>query len=137
MSLCSVTCTLGLLSKEAPPRWPGHLLHGVMFRRLGEVDPAAAETAHAQEPRPFSISNLRREGPHLVLRCAGLSDPVARAIGEAFEAGMECEIGSSKVRVLDASVTRTDYGELYEAHVPREGACERISLRFSSPTTFR
>ncbi len=137
MSICAVTCTLGVLSKEAPPRWPGAHLHGALFRRLRETDPVAAEFAHAHEPRPFAIAAPRQQGPHLLLRYAGLSEPVADAIGGAFEVGVEFDIGPSEVRVLDVTVDRTDYEKLYEAYVPKEAAHERISLRFLSPTTFR
>lgn len=137
MNLCAVTCTLGFLSKEAPPRWPGRLLHGALFGRLRELDPSAAELAHSQEPRPFSISGIYREGAHSSFRCAGLSEPVARAVSGALEAGVELEIGSSRARVLDVSLDATSYEELYERFVPKDDVYERIPLRFLSPTTFR
>lgn len=137
MNVCSVTCTLGFLSKEEPPRWPGHLLHGALFGRLREVDPQAAELAHTQEPRPFTISGIYRNGVHPTFRCAGLTEPVAGAISGAFEAGMEFEVGPSRVRVLEVEREATSYEELYERFVPREDVYGRISLRFLSPTTFR
>jgi CRISPR-associated endoribonuclease Cas6 len=137
LTMCAVTCTLGVLSKEALPRWPGAHLHGVLFRRLREADPAAAEFAHAREPRPFAIAGPDQKGPHLLFRCAGLSEPVASAMSYAFEAGTVFDIGSSSVRVLAVELERTSYEELYQAYVPREAAHERISLRFVSPTTFR
>lgn len=112
-------------------------MHGVLFRRLRETDLAAAEFAHAHEPRPFAIAAPNQQGPHLLFRCAGLSEPVTSAIGNTFEAGMEFDLGPSSVRVLDVVLERTGYEELYEAYLPREGAHERISLRFVSPTTFR
>lgn len=137
MSLCSVTCTLGFLSKEEPPRWPGHLLHGALLDRLREVEPEAADLAHNTEPRPFSISGIYREGAHHRLRCCGLSEPLARAIPVALEAGVEIEVGPSRLRVLDAEVRSTGYEELYERFVPRSDAYDRIALRFNSPATFR
>lgn len=137
MNVCSLTCTLGFLSKEEPPCWPGHLLHGALFGRLREIDPQAAEIAHAQEPRPFAISGIHREGAHSVFRCAGLTEPVAEAISGAFEAGMELEVGPSRVCVLDIKLDATSYEELYERFVPENNVYERVSLRFSSPTTFR
>ncbi len=137
MNVCSVTCALGFLSKEEPPRWPGHLLHGALFGRLREVDPEAAELAHALEPRPFAVSGFFREGAHPAFRFSGLSGPVSRAIAGAFEKGMEMEIGPSRVRVLGVDLKTTSYEELYEGFVPRDEAYERISLRFHSPTTFR
>lgn len=132
-----MTCTLGFLSKEAPPRWPGRLLHGALFGRLREVSPHAAELAHSQEPRPFSISGIYREGAHSSFRCAGLSEPVARAVSGALEAGVELEIGPTRARVLDVGIDATSYEELYERFVPADAVYERISLRFLSPTTFR
>jgi CRISPR-associated endoribonuclease Cas6 len=135
--MCAITCTLGVLSKEAPPRWPGAHLHGVLFRRLREADPAAAEFAHAREPRPFTIAGPVQKGAHLLIRCAGLSEPLASAMSYVFEAGTELDVGPSRVRVLDVELERTSYEDLYDAYVPREAAHERISLRFVSPTTFR
>ncbi len=132
-----MTCTLGFLSKEQLPRWPGHLLHGALFERLREVGPEAAELAHALEPRPFATSGVFREGAHPAFRCSGLCEPVSRAVAGAFEVGMEMEIGPSRVRVLDVGLKTTSYEELYERFVPRDEAYERIALRFHSPTTFR
>lgn len=137
MSVCSLTCALGFLSKEEPPRWPGHHLHGALFARLREVSPEAAELAHSLEPRPFSLSGLYREGAHTGLRCSGLLEPVSDAISEAIRAGEEMEIGSSRVRVLSVEKRETTYEELYERFVPQDDVYGRISLRFLSPTTFR
>jgi len=137
LNVCAVTCAFGFLSKEEPPRWPGHLLHGALFERLREMDPEAAELAHTQEPRPFTVSGIFREGSHPAFRCSGLSEPVAEALSRAFEPGMELGIGPSTVRLLDVRLDATSYGELYERFVPRDEAFERISLRFHSPTTFR
>lgn len=137
MNICAVTCAFGFLSKEEPPQWPGHLLHGALFERLREVDPEAAALAHSLEPRPFTISGIYREGPHPAFRCSGLSEPVAEALSRVFEPGMEMGIGPSTVRLLDVRLDATSYGELYERFVPRDEAHQRISLRFHSPTTFR
>lgn len=137
MSICRVTCTLGFLSKEMPPRWSGHFLHGVLFQRLREIDASAAELAHTVDPRPFALSGLYQDGAHHHFWCAGLSEPIARVLGTAFEPGTELEIGPSSVRVLDVLSESTSYEDLYEAYVPQEAAYERISLRFLSPATFR
>ena len=137
MNVCAVTCTLGFLSKETPPQWPGRLLHGALFARLREISPDAAELAHSQEPRPFSISGIYREGAHSAFRCAGLSEPVAQAISGSLEAGVELEIGPSRARILDVSLDATSYEELYERFVPVDAVHDRVSLRFLSPTTFR
>ncbi len=137
MNICSVTCSLGFVSKEQPPRWPGSLLHGVLFGRLREISPPAAELAHSLEPRPFAISGLQREGAHTAFRCSGLNEAVAEAISRAFEVGMEIEVGPSRVRILDVKLEATTYEDLYERFVPGDGVYERISLRFASPTTFR
>lgn len=137
MSISSATYTLGLISKEGMPRWPGSLLHGAFFRRLRELDEYAARHAHNSQPRPFTISGLQREGGHLSFRLSGLSEPVSSVVGRAFEEGADLELGSARVRVLRVELESTDYEELYEAHVPGERTWERISLRFSSPVTFR
>ncbi len=137
MSVCSVSVSLGFLSKEEPPAWPGRMLHGALFDRLRAVSPEAAEMAHSVEPRPFSISGIYREGAHPAFRCAGLSERVSEAISSAFEAGMEMDVGPSRVRVLDVRREAVSYEELYERFVPEEGSYDRISLRFASPTTFR
>lgn len=135
--ICAVTCTLGFLSKEEPPQWPGRLLHGVLFDRLRELYPEAADLAHTLEPRPFAVSGIYREGAHPAFRCVGLAEPVSAALPEVFEAGVEFGVGPARVRVLEAAVDSTSYDELYGRFVPEEGAYDRISLRFLSPTTFR
>lgn len=137
MNVCAVTCTLGFLSKESPPRWPGRFLHGALFERLRKISPETAELAHSLEPRPFSISDIQREGALSSFRCAGLSAPVALAIVEALEVGVELEIGPARARILDVSLDATSYEELYERFVPVDGVHERIPLRLLSPTTFR
>lgn len=135
--ICSVTCTLGFLSKQEPPRWPGQLLHGLLFDRLRELYPEAAELAHTLEPRPFALSGIYREGAHPAFRCVGLAEPVSAVLPRLFESGTEFDVGPARVRVLEATVDSTSYEELYERFVPEDGEFGRISLRFLSPTTFR
>lgn len=135
--ICAVTCTLGFLSKEEPPQWPGKLLHGVLFDRLREVAPETAELAHTLEPRPFALSGIYRKGTHSAFRCTGLTEVVSSALPEVFEVGTEFEVGPARVRVLEAAVETTGYEELYGRFVPEEGEYGRVSLRFLSPTTFR
>lgn len=135
--ICAVTCTLGFLSKEEPPQWPGQLLHGVLFDRLRQLQPEAAELAHTLEPRPFALSGIYREGAHPTFRCTGLTAPVSAALPGVFESGAEFEVGPARVRVLEVAVETTGYEELYERFVPEVGEYGRISLRFLSPTTFR
>lgn len=123
--------------KEEPPRWPGQLLHGVLFDRLREVHSEAADLAHTLEPRPFALSGIYREGAHPTFHCAGLAEPVSVALPQAFATGAEFDVGPARVRVLESLVERTGYEELYERFVPEEGEYGRIALRFLSPTTFR
>lgn len=137
MSVSAVTVSLGFLSKEEPPTWPGKLLHGALFDRLRRVSPMAAEEAHSVEPRPFSISGIFRDGAHPAFRCAGLSGRVSEALSSAFEAGMEMDVGPSRVRVLDVKRETADYEGMYGRFVPGEDVFERVSLRFASPATFR
>ena len=137
--ICTVTCMLGFLSKEEPPRWPGNLLHGVLFERLREVAPEAGDLAHTLEPRPFAFSGIyrQRNETHPTFRCTGLTGPVSAALPGVFEAGTEFDLGPARVRVLETRVETTGYEELYGRFVPGEKEHGRISLRFLSPTTFR
>lgn len=135
--ICSVTCTLGFLSKEEPPRWPGRLLHGVFFDRLRAFYPAAAEMAHTLEPRPFTLSGIYRQGAHPAFRCVGLVGAVSEALPEVFEVGVELDVGPARVRVLETAIDRTSYRGLYERCVPPGEEYGLLGLRFLSPTTFR
>lgn len=126
-----------LLSAEQPPHRSGSLLHGALFARLKAVDQEAADLAHAAEPRPFSLSELYRDGERHSFRCCGLVEGLSRALPEAFREGVELSIGEVRARVVEVAVEDESYEGLYERFVPREGSRDRVALRFLTPTTFR
>lgn len=160
MDLIAFTLTLQAhpdeRAEDAWPRWWGRAAHALVLDVIRSQDEALAEAIHAGEGlRPFTVSTLmgrfsggrpQPDTPYR-LRLTGLSERVSGALHEAASSGslavgrtLELDYCPFEVEAValeeEAWSGRASYTDLaagaLAGEVPR-----RLSLRFTSPTTFK
>ena len=110
--------------------WLGHLLHGALFARLEQVQPALGTALHTNNRKPFSLWYQQREGL-LVWNLNIWDDVLAAIMPMLFASGTILRLSRTDARVLSFAPCQ---GRLLERPMPPLACCH---LRFISPTCFR
>ena len=165
MDLLSVILTLRPLSLAEPERdapfWWGRAAQVFFLSALGSTDPALAARLHAEDgPHPYTVSTLlgrfpRRKidpGESYTMRLTAFESGLAQRLLDlaqpsgALAPGAEVELDRRAWRIEAATgdaaghpwAGTADYATLAAALLARpEPPQRRITLQWSSPTTFR
>lgn len=164
-TLLSLVLTLNLIQDPDPdrplPSWWGRAAHALLLNILQQSDPAFVDNLHDDQGlRPFTASTLIGRFPNrrlddkelYRLRFTALSEQVAKPLlksvqpGGALAPGAAVDLDYVSFRVVEAAVhpeqqswaASSSYQNLASAHlVSAEPPARRISLQFTSPTTFK
>lgn len=157
--LVSLVLVLEALRPEALPRNLGRASHALFLRLIESADPRLSAALHDGEgPRPFTCSNLvggRAEGATLRLepgaplwlRFTGLNETVCAHLTRLREEPPEeVELDGAALRVCEATSDGRRHpwagvdgyrDILMRAHASGDARERRVTLAFTSPTTFR
>jgi len=108
--------------------WLGHLLHGMLFAQLAQVDPLLAGHLHAQKRKPFSLWYQEREGL-ILLHVSTWDEALGVALPGAFPPGNFARLSRTRAEILSCSQK--------EPPSERQAALEQFRLCFLSPACFR
>ena len=109
--------------------WLGHLLHGALFTRIDETNPALGQVLHDQNRKPFSLRYTLREGA-IELFVNVWDDALRAAIPAAFLVGSYARLSQTNARIVSVVLQ----GQL-RGNGP--APCKSLCLRFITPTCFQ
>lgn len=124
----------------------GELVHGWLFRILGEVDPVLFASLHAPRTsrQPFTIAPVRAGPSVLWVRLSWISERTGLGLTRALEftLGSVLRLGSREMR-FDGHEPCPAWGGSVEqwlagaCALPSRRASQNLTMRFASPTMFR
>ena len=109
--------------------WLGHLLHGALFARIDEINPALGQALHNQKRKPFSLRyTLREEAIDFIINV--WDDALRAAIPAAFLVGGYVRLSQTNARIVSVVLQGQTSGS---APAMRES----LRLRFITPACFQ
>jgi len=111
--------------------WLGHLLHGALFTRIDEANPALGQTLHNQKRKPFSLRYTLREG--MIDFYVNVWDEALRAaVPSSFLAGSYTWLSQTNARIVSVALQ----GQ-FNSSAPVPAPHGPVRLRFITPTCFQ
>ena len=109
--------------------WLGHLLHGALFARIDETNPALGQALHNQNRKPFSLRYTQKEGAiEFIINV--WDDTLRAAIPAAFLVGSCVRLSQTNAHVMSVALQ----GQLGGSAAAQR---ESLRLRFITPTCFQ
>jgi CRISPR-associated endoribonuclease Cas6 len=117
--------------------WLGHLLHGLLYARMKQVDPVASAKVHEQKNTPFSLCYQQSAG-RVCLTLNVWDETLREIIPQAFSVGAMVEISQTSAWIEDVTIVREfDRGTHLENSPLASSPRQRFRLEFLTPTCFK